>query len=112
MKKILALTSLVLLSACAETSTSSPTAVDGLVGKRLVADSGTVFLINADGTMGGEFRGEPIVGTYTASATEICSVLTAPAKIAGERCSVPVIANGTVVFNRRDGSKSAVYNIQ
>ena len=113
MKKFLALSALVLMAGCMSTApTDTPTAVTPILDKRLVTESGTVFMINSDGTMGGEWRGEAIAGTYTATATEICSDLTAPVKIAGERCSVPVIANGTVIFNRRDGSQSPVYTIE
>ncbi len=112
-KKIMALSAMALMAGCMSTTPAdTPTAATPLLDKRLVSDGGAVFLINSDGTMGGEWRGQPIVGTYEATSTEICSVLTAPAQLAGERCSVPVIADGKVTFNRRDGSQSATYTIE
>ena len=107
---------IIALVAGCETTTSTSgaaSAVDPLVGKTLVGPQAT-FLFNADGTVGGTFRDDPIAGTYTSSATEICSTYTAPDNFVslGEICSVPTISNGTVVFNRRDGSTSPVYTIQ
>lgn len=105
---------LVSLSAC-----MAPAPADGsdaaaqFVGKTLTSDGGTVFLFQSGGVVGGSFRGEsPIVGTYTATATEICSTYTAPQQLAGrEFCSTPVVSGNTVVFNRRDGSQSPAYAI-
>ncbi len=88
------------------------TVVDALVGQTLVAENGTVFLFNADGTVGGTFRDEDIVGTYTADAKQVCSTYTAPQQLDGlELCSVPVIEDGMVSFNREDGSTSGPYKI-
>ena len=59
MKKFLALSALVLTVGCMSTApTDTPTAVTPILDKRLVTESGTVFMINSDGTMGGEWRGE------------------------------------------------------
>jgi len=70
------------------------------------------FIFNANNTVGGQLNGQPVVGTYTANANEVCSAYTAPQRLAGqELCSVPVIDGGTVVFNRRNGSSSPVYTI-
>ena len=103
------------LAACTEAPTtqtsSTASAIDPLVGKNLVSENAT-FIFDRDGTFGGNFRGEPIVGTYTASATEICSTITEPENIAGERCSTPEYNGNTVIFNRRDGSQSALYQIE
>lgn len=91
---------------------TAKTVVGPLIGKRLVGDNVT-FIINADGTMGGTFRGEPVVGTYQANAKESCSSYSSPKSLTGrEFCSTPVISGNTVVFNRRDGSKSPVYTIK
>ncbi|MEM9105731.1 MAG: hypothetical protein AAGC96_08750 [Pseudomonadota bacterium] len=90
---------------------TGPTVVDPLIGKQLVTEGGSTLLLRRNGTIGGQAQGEQIVGTYSADSTEICSTLTEPAGFAGERCSVPVIRDNTVVFNRRDGSSSPVYNI-
>ncbi len=88
------------------------TVVDPLIGKRLVSEAAT-FIINADGTMGGEIRGEAIVGTYVANATETCSTYSAPEFLTGrDWCSVPEIDGDTVIFNRRDGTTSPAYAIQ
>ncbi len=122
MKPILltAVAATILLGACMpeeEVMTSPSTAattsvVAPLVGKRLVSGDIT-FIINADGTMGGEARGEPIVGVYKATATESCSTYTSPEFLTGrEFCSSPVISGDTVIFNRRDGSQSPVYTIE
>ncbi len=113
-----AIATVALLSACMsdgnETASSEPrktTAVDALIGKRLV-NGDVTFIINADGTMGGNIKGEKIVGTYKATATESCSTFTAPQNLTGrEFCSTPVISGDTVVFNRRDGSNSPTYKI-
>lgn len=106
------------LGACTPDSSAPVTAAPQasvmapLVGKQLVTDSVT-FIVGADGTMGGTFKGEPVVGTYTATATESCSIYTSPEALTGrEFCSVPVITGNTVVFNRRDGSVSPAYSIQ
>ncbi|MEE4187055.1 MAG: hypothetical protein V2I76_01230 [Roseobacter sp.] len=117
MKKFLAISLIALVAGCMSTTTSetaggSPNAATPLLDKQLTTEDGTVFIIGSDGTMSGTWRGQAIAGTYEATATEICSDLTAPAPIAGERCSTPVIADDTVVFNRRDGSTSPVYTIQ
>ncbi len=86
--------------------------VTPLIGKRLVGETAT-FIINADGTMGGNVRGEAVVGSYVATSTETCSTYTAPEFLTGrEWCSVPVIEGNTVVFNRADGSQSPTYEIQ
>ena len=91
---------------------ATKTVVDPLIGKRLVAGDVT-FIINADGSMGGTFRGEPIVGVYKANAKESCSRYSAPKNLTGQEfCSTPVIKDDTVIFHRRDGSKSQVYTIQ
>lgn len=80
--------------------------------KSLVAENGTTFLFNPDGTVGGVFNGAAIDGTYTASASEICSSYTSPAALTGrEFCSTPEIDGDTVVFNRRDGTTSQPYTI-
>lgn len=87
-------------------------AVDPLIGKRLVGERAT-FLFNADGTVGGTFDGNLIVGTYTSDAQEICSEYTAPENFVNLKpCSKPAINGDTVVFNRRDGSRSATYRIE
>ncbi|EPX83906.1 hypothetical protein Salmuc_01681 [Salipiger mucosus DSM 16094] len=89
------------------------TVVDTFIGKRLVTENGGVFLFNPDGTVGGSLRGEEIVGTYTADTQEVCSTYSAPEFLTGrEFCSVPVISDNTVVFERRDGSSSPVYMIE
>lgn len=101
------------LGACETSNTSQPaTVVDPLIGKQLVSENGTVFLFNPDGTMGGKFRDKAIIGTYEADANEVCSTYTAPEPLAGnEYCSAPQIEGDTVVFNRRDGTKSQLYKI-
>jgi len=117
-----ALACAVSLSACAPApsseSASAPEAmavssVAPFVGKTLIAESGTVFLFNADGTMGGELGGEPVSGAYSATATEVCSTYTWPAALVGrEFCSTPDVNGDQVIFNRRDGSVSDTYTIQ
>ena len=108
---IAAVAAFMTVSGCDEAGTqSNGTAVDGLIGKPLVAQDGTTFLFNADGTVGGIFRGENIVGTCEATATEICSAYTAPSSLVNSRpCSTPAITGDTVVFSRRDGSLSQAY---
>ena len=106
-----------LLVACAETTTTSttvgPPAVEQLIGKQLVAENGTIFQLNRDGTMSGTLNGEDVVGVYTIDGAETCSTYTAPAVLVdGEYCSVPQIDGDTVVFNRLDGSTSQPYTIQ
>ncbi|WP_424968081.1 MULTISPECIES: hypothetical protein [unclassified Dinoroseobacter] len=102
------------LSACAPTEDMSmATAVDPFIGKSLVAADGTTFKFMSDGSVGGMLGGEEIVGAYTVDGAEICSTYSAPERLTGrEFCSVPSIDGESVVFNRRDGSQSAVYNIQ
>ncbi|SMX30184.1 hypothetical protein TRP8649_04326 [Pelagimonas phthalicica] len=103
-----------LLTACQTvTPDAAPTtAVTPLVGKKLMADNGLVIIMNADGTVSGTARGEDIDGTYVATAKEVCSTYAAPEFLAGkEFCSEPQIDGNTVVFLRRDGSKSATYTI-
>lgn len=113
--------SILALSACATFGgkTEAPavareaTVVDSLVGKRLVTGSDAVIMFNADGTMGGTMRGEPVAGAYDADAARVCSTYTSPAILVGrEFCSTPVIDGNTVVFNRADGSQSPVYTIE
>jgi len=106
------------LAACQTTTSSStseqPTAVDALIGKTLVAGDST-FIFNSDGTVGGNIgSGAAIEGTYSATATEVCSSYSAPARLAdlGQLCSVPVISDGTVIFNRTNGSQSPLYTIE
>jgi len=117
MHKSIALAGALLLAACQSTDTPSqaaPTAVTPFLGKTLVADGGTTFIFNDDGTVSGKFRGEAdIVGTYSATATEICSSYTAPDNFVdiGEICSVPDIKGDTVIFTRRNGSQSPPYKI-
>jgi len=115
MKKLLALASIAALSACTETPTAPGSdVVAPFVGKTITSEGGTSFNFLPDGTIEGVFRGsEPIVGTYTSSEREVCSVYTSPKQLTGrEYCSVPDIDGSTVVFNRRDGSQSPVYQIQ
>ena len=110
MKRILVSLPVLGLAACA--APSEPTVIEALVGKQLVAD-GTVLVIGADGTVTGTTGdGEALQGTYTADATQVCSVMTAPPAFAGERCSVPVIDGNTVTFERSDGRTSPVYTIE
>ncbi|WP_168797997.1 hypothetical protein [Pacificoceanicola onchidii] len=119
---ILATAGLALLTACDDTmmsggggaSAEAPaTAVTPLIGKTLLSDNATVtFIFNDDGTVGGMFRGEAIVGNYSADATEVCSTYEAPEQLTGkEFCSTPAINGSRVVFNRRDGTTSS-YTIQ
>lgn len=99
------------LTACAPAE-DGPSVVDTLIGKTLTTDAGTVFVFNSDGTVGGMFRGEEVVGTYDANGKEVCSIYTAPELLTGrEYCSVPEIVDNTVIFNRRDGSQSGLYTI-
>ena len=105
------------LSACQTTTSpatsAQPTAVDALIGKTLVAGEST-FIFNADGTVGGKLATGPIVGTYTATATQVCSTYSSPSNLVGlgELCSAPVIAGDTVIFNRTNGSQSPLYTIE
>ena len=100
------------LGACAA-GTDGGTAVDPLLGKALVAENGTTFVFNADGTVGGNLGGEEIVGTYSTDAREVCSTYSAPKTLTGrEFCSVPDIDGDAVVFIRRDGSQSPTYLIE
>jgi len=116
---IIAVSATMALSACVSdgigsttTMTKAANAVTPLIGKKLVNDSAT-FIFNSDGTIGGQFRDQPIVGSYKATATESCSVYTAPQQLTGrEYCSTPVISGNTVIFNRRDGSNSGEYTIE
>lgn len=100
-------------AAVAASSVSVVNPIDEIIGKRLVGDDGSVFLIGADGTTGGSIRGEDIVGVYTRTGNEMCSTYTSPKFLTDrEFCSTPVIKKDTVVFNRRDGSKSPKYKIK
>lgn len=119
MKLYFAAAALVALAACDAPSPQAgstsvavaPTVVTPLLGKRLV-DNDITFIINADGTMGGEFKGKPIVGIYKADSNVSCSTYTAPKELTGrEFCSRPVISGNTLVFHRQDGSKSSTYEI-
>ena len=92
--------------------TSENSGVSDLVGKRLIAKN-IFFSVNEDGTMIGEFEGDPIVGTYRLTGSEICSSYTTPARFVGQEfCSTPQFSDNTVVFLRRDGSKSPTYRIE
>ncbi len=87
-------------------------AVDPFLGKRLISGQAT-FLFKADGSVGGSFDGNAIVGTWRSDESEICSEYTAPENFVNLKpCSKPVVSGDTVVFNRRDGSQSAVYRIE
>jgi hypothetical protein len=101
------------LSACVEAPGSAPTnAVAPFLDRPLVSDGGDVFLIRSDGTIGGQIQGDPIAGTYETDGTEICSVYTSPAMLAGrEFCSTPVVTGDRLIFERRDGSRSQAYTI-
>lgn len=116
---------LLIATACAATlagcMSDAPTAikptgsaVDPFVGKSLVGEDGTTFDFMANGTITGIFRGsDPIAGTYTSTAREVCSTYTSPDQLTGgEYCSTPQINGSNVIFNRRDGSQSATYVIQ
>lgn len=109
----LALASAFVLGACDTTSGSQTgTVVDSLIGTPLVGSDGSVFLFNPDGSVGGNLRGEPIVGKYDANTREVCSTYSAPKNLVGrEYCSVPKISGDTLIFNRRDGSQSQPYKI-
>ncbi|MCT4559114.1 MAG: hypothetical protein N4A61_13780 [Pelagimonas sp.] len=92
---------------------AQPTVADPLIGKRLMTDKGALIILGADGSVGGEINGKAVVGTYSANATEMCSTYSAPDFLKDkEFCSTPVISGSTVVFQRRDGSSSPVYNIK
>ena len=98
-------------TASAPADNGAATVVDPLIGKRLVSGD-TTFIINANGTMGGEVNGEPVVGVYKADAKESCSTYSSPEFLVGrEFCSTPMISGNTVIFHRRDGSKSQPYTI-
>lgn len=118
MNKFLIATAICLgLAACQTTtggSVADATAATQFFGKSLVAEDGTTFIFNEDGTVGGmNGGGEEIVGSYEATGAEICSTFTAPANLVGrEFCSTPMIDGDTVVFNRRDGSSSPAYMIK
>lgn len=93
-----------------EASMAPELAVNQFIGKPLVNEEGTTFLFNADGTVGGSFRGEDVVGVYESTATEICSSYTAPEALDGlSVCSTPDVTGNQVVFNRRNGSQSDPY---
>ena len=116
-KAVLALSALA-LGACSEVvstqdaATAESTAIDRLIDTRISTPSGTFFLFRPGGVVeGGTSNGDPIVGTYVADASEVCSTLTAPASIAGEYCSMPVYDGDTVIFHRRNGTKSPLYTI-
>lgn len=96
------------------TSGDEATVMDSLIGKDLVTKDRSYLSVNADGTMGGQICGEPVVGTYKANAKQACSVFTSPERLVGrEFCSVPEFRDdGTVVFNRTDGGTSPVYTIR
>lgn len=114
LKKFALIAALPLLAACmTPAATDEATAASQFVGKTLTSDGGTVFLFQDGGVVGGTFRGEtPIVGTYTATATQICSTYSAPQQLTGrEFCSTPVVTGNTVVFDRTDGSQSPAYTI-
>ncbi len=89
-------------------------AVEAFVGKSIVSEGGTTFNFRPNGTITGVFRGsEPIAGTYTSTAREVCSTYTSPDQLTGrEYCSVPQVNGLNVIFNRRDGSQSPTYVIQ
>jgi hypothetical protein len=87
------------------------TVVDPIIGKQLTSRGEALLMVNADGTISGMAEGTEIRGAYTANSTEICSTITSPANYAGAYCSVPEYGDGTVIFNRRDGSQSALYMI-
>ena len=114
MKPLSSLAAMLVLAGCVSSPQSkSPTAADGLIGKRLSASSGQVFLLNPDGSVGGRTSaGQAIVGTYRANSTEICTKVTAPPAVSGDYCSIPVINENTVIFNRRDGTRSDLYLIE
>jgi hypothetical protein len=114
MRKLLILSALLATSACMENTgaTQSATAVTPLIGKTLTAENGDVFLFDGNGNVGGTLRGEPIVGTYEATATEICSTYSSPEFLTGrEFCSTPVYEGQTLIFQRTDGSQSQPYTI-
>ena len=106
------------LGACAVPVAEEPvsqgaSAVEPLVGKRLVAENGTVFIFNADGTVGGSLGGSPVIGAYTATASQVCSTYSSPENLTGQEfCSVPNITDDTVIFDRPDGSQSQLYSIE
>ncbi|MEM0946339.1 MAG: hypothetical protein AAGK37_02965 [Pseudomonadota bacterium] len=115
MKHLTAVAAIALFASGCVSDTGTPTAaaVDQFIGKQLVAADGTTFLFAPNGTVGGTFRGEEVVGTYTSDAAEICSTYTMPEALTGrEFCSTPSVDGNSVVFNRRDGSQSALYTIQ
>lgn len=104
------------LSACVSdgggSTATTQNAITPFIGKTLVGNGGS-FIFNANGTVGGQFKGEQVVGTYTATANESCSTYTAPKQLTGrEFCSTPIISGNTVVFKRRDGSNSSVFKIE
>ncbi|MEM1232697.1 MAG: hypothetical protein AAGH70_01095 [Pseudomonadota bacterium] len=106
------LLSVALLAGCAEMSDTT-TAADQFIGKQLVAEDGTTFIFMPAGAVAGTIRGEDVVGTYEATASEICSTYSSPEFLTGQEfCSTPEVTGDTVVFNRRDGSQSAVYAIE
>lgn len=87
-------------------------AVDQFLGKSLVSDSGDTFTFSSDGSITGQLRGEPVIGTYTATSSEVCTSYTAPDFLNGQQfCSTPDIDGNRVIFNRRDGSQSQPYTI-
>ncbi len=87
--------------------------LDDIIGKSLVSDNGTVFIVGADGTMGGTLNGEQVVGVYVREGSAMCSTYTSPKTLSGrEFCSTPVFENGTVVFHRRDGTKSQTFRVE
>jgi hypothetical protein len=95
-------------------ATQAETVLTPLLGKQLVnADGSIVFIINANGTMGGTFRGTPIVGTYKLTGDVSCSTYSSPEQLTDrEYCSTPAITGNQVIFNRTDGSQSQPYTIQ
>jgi len=109
----LAVASIMVLGACDTSSRpQAATVVDSLIGTQLVGSDGSVFLFNQDGSVGGNLGGEKIVGTYEATAREVCSTYSAPERLTRqEYCSVPQINGDTLIFNRRDGSQSPAYKI-
>lgn len=91
---------------------ASASAVAPFLGKQLIAENGTVFTFSNDGVVGGTLDGAPIVGVYSATASEVCSIYTAPERLSGrEYCSTPQIDGDMVIFVRRDGSRSQQYRI-
>ena len=106
MKHFILLSTLCLATACAETTTTAPAAVDPITaavsGKSLV-NGDAIFNVGSEGSLTGTNGTADFVGTWEVRDGKWCRTFSEPANFAGSACQEAVLGDGTITITGERG---------